>query len=111
MAVDLLGAQYELRDGLVAAVKRDLVGPTEPEEAITDAPMSTYLASVLYPQDAGTIDPEQEVDEEDDSGETTFADPPVSLANIRYPASMGLTFAVDLGQAEELNVTVEAARY
>lgn len=102
--------KYAVRDELVDRLRRDLVGPRLEDEVLYDAPFATYISGVLYPATAGTVAPEDEVDEYDDGSETTFADPPVSLSNARYPSSMGITFAVaaDVAQVE---VRVHAARY
>lgn len=110
MGVDL-DSQYALRDRLVQALENDLVGPREADETLVDTPFATYVASVLYPADAPGPPSEAEVDEADDGGETTYADPPVSLANTRYPASLGMTFAVAAGESPELRIIVDAARY
>lgn len=102
---------YEVRDRLVNAIRQDLVGPREEMEILEESPFSTYLGAVLYPSDAGILDPENDLDEQDDSTETSFSDPPVSLANQRYPSSLGLTFAVDTGVSDEIGVSIRAARY
>src|SRR3954464_4876299 len=107
----MLEQMYGARDDLVALLKEDLVGPREPDEVLTDAPISTYVAGILFPGNAGTVAPENEVDQADDADETTHADPPVSLANARYPSSMGLTFAIDLSVATSVTLSVKTARY
>src|SRR4051812_7350893 len=106
----LMDSKYAVRDELVARLRVDLVGPSSEHEVLTDTPFSTYVAGVLYPTTAATVLPENEVDEHDDGDEATFADPPVSLANARYPSSMGLTFAVD-ATTGGIQVRVQAARY
>lgn len=108
-----LAEQYEVRDELIGALERDIVGPREELEVLEDAPFSTYLAGVLYPAELGTPDEAEEVDEEDEAegGDTTYTDPPVSLANTRYPSSMGLTFSVDTNRASAISVRISAARY
>lgn len=103
--------KYAVRDKLVELLRKDLVGPQDELEELTDAPFSTYIAGVLYPQTAGLVDQENEVDEDDDAGETTYADPPVSLANARYPSSAGITFAVDTAVCTTVTCAVSAARY
>jgi hypothetical protein len=104
--------QYALRDGLVEALERDLVGPRASEdEQITDAPFQTYISGVLYPRTAGTVPEEEQDDGSDDGSETSDPDPAVSLANARYPSSMGLTFAVDANRSASITVNVAAARY
>ncbi|WP_022926735.1 helicase-related protein [Patulibacter americanus] len=103
-------AKYAVRDDLIDRLRADLVGPSAEDETLVDAPFSTYVAGVLYPRTAAEVEPEDEVDEHDDDGEATYADPPVSLANSRYPSSLGMTFAVDR-RASLVKVRVEAARY
>jgi hypothetical protein len=39
----------QLRDGLEALLRRDLIGPTDPEEEIVGRPESRYLVGVLHP--------------------------------------------------------------
>jgi Distinct helicase family with a unique C-terminal domain including a metal-binding cysteine cluster len=72
--------------------------------------MDRYAAGILYPLDAGRVEPSQTPDVEDSSGEDD-PDPPVELANMRYPSSMGLTFSVDTAAAETIRATISAARY
>jgi Helicase conserved C-terminal domain len=114
LVAETLSDPYAVRAELVDRLRRDLVGPQEERETLTEAPFRTYVSGVLYPATAGSVDPEEEVDEPDDDmhvGETGFADPPVSLANTRYPSSMGLTFAVDTAASQTLTVTIDTARY
>lgn len=111
MESGMMQTNYRARDELVDILRRDLVGPRSEEERLTDAPFSTYVTAVLYPVTAADIEPENEHDEHDDAGEVTYADPPVSLSNARYPSSMGLTFAVDTTAATSVDVRVTAARY
>ena len=106
---------YDVRAQLVELLREDLVGPHALDEVLTDTPFRTYVSGVLYPATAGTVAPEEEVDEPDDDlgqgGETMYSDPPVSLANTRYPSSMGITFAVDTTAADAVTVAVDAGRY
>jgi hypothetical protein len=90
-----------------------LLGPGESEEIIEDAPITKYVTGVLYPSGAGVLDPEQDVDEDDaeDRGDEVATDPPIALANVRYPSSMGLTFAVDPDTSTTIGVRVTSARY
>lgn len=44
-------------------------------------------------------------------GADSAFDPAVALSHVRYPSTMGLTFAVDPGLVPELVVEIEAARY
>lgn len=104
-------AQYEARDELVERLHRDLVGPETRDETIDDAPVTRYAIGVLFPQDAGNVDAELQIESPDDGDEAAFGDPPVAMANTRYPSSMGITFAVDSAVTDGIVVTLDAARY
>ncbi len=56
--------------------------------------MTRYALGVLFPSDAGEIDGELDVDVADEGDESSFGDPPVAMANTRYPSSVGVTVAV-----------------
>ena len=102
---------YDLRSRLVQAVAADLIGPSTPDEEIPDPPLTHYLSGILYPQGehgVGDQDESQGIDEGEDS---EAFDPPVSLANTRYPSSMGLSFAIQGGYTGEISVSVSAGRY
>ena len=108
---DLLPSQYEFRAGLVERLTRDLLGPHEEHEIIDDAPIEEYIVGVLYPQSSDALSPEHDFDEADEDEEAGNLDPPVSLANRRYPSSVGLTFAVDTRATQTVTIEVAAARY
>lgn len=100
---------YEARQQIVEYLSRDLCGPQSEDEVLTDPPITRYAVGVLYPVTAGNLDPSQHhdaVDELDDYA----SDPAVSLANARYPSSLGITFAV-VPDAPNLIISVKAARY
>lgn len=106
---------YAFRDALVDAVERDLMGPTSADETISDAPMTRYITGILFPQDADAVDPVEDIDLEDaidagaeDAGEW---DPAVSMSYVRYPSSLGLTFAVDTNSNATVVVEVDGGRY
>jgi hypothetical protein len=101
---------YTLRDALVGRLEKDLVGPGAENELIEDPPITKYASGILYPRDAGTLDPQEDIDSSDSDDETA-PDPPVALANVRYPSSMGMTFAVDLMIAQRLRVGLTAGCY
>src|SRR4051794_39213881 len=112
MVSDALTAKYRLRDELTKAVIEDLVGPSTPHEVIRDAPITHYLAGILHPRspepdqigvDAWGIDSVGGDDEGDEDA--------TSLANARYPSSMGLTFAVQGDLDRGLTLSFEAATY
>ena len=108
---ELLQDQYEFRAALVERLGRDLLGPHENHEVIDDAPIEQYIVGVLYPQSSEALSSEHDLEESDEGDEAGRVDPPVSLANRRYPSSVGLTFAVDTRVAQSVTIEVAAARY
>ena len=114
----VLEAQYEFRAKLAEALRRELIGPSDEggDEVIADEPIQRYICGVLFPQRDGpnTVDQDVNLDlasgPEEGEVATGHLDSPVAMANVQYPSSMGLTFAVDAA-VERLHVTVGAARY
>ena len=111
----MLDEYYQFRRHLVDALERDLLGPGADDEVITGPPTMRYIVGVLFPRDSDRADPAQDLDEStasgaeaDDSGDW---DPAVSMSYVRYPCSMGMTFAVDSTAAEQIAVHVGGARY
>lgn len=111
MTQTLLDEQYSVREGLREDLAVDLLGPASEDELIADAPITRYIVGVLFPVSGEGIAPEQDHDVAEDDAETGSDDPAVSLAHVRYPSSMGLTFAVDPAYRGQLSVEVAAARY
>jgi hypothetical protein len=111
-----LEGKYAFRDELSRRMIDDLVGPADgPDEVLDDPPITRYVAGMLYPAGggwtaAGTADSAQDVDESDGYDEVVTPDPAVAMANVRNPASMGLSFAAD-SSCERIQVEVQAARY
>jgi len=109
--------QYAFRSALVDALIRDIVGPTSETEELTDPPITQYISGVLYPQsdpvehEIERVDADQDVDEPDDYDEASLPDPPVAMANVKYPSSMGLTFAVNTRVTTSIRIQVSAGRY
>ena len=93
----------QVRDRLVDALRRELMGPTEPDEVIEEYPTSRYLVGRLAPARAADDDTDAEIDpaendtlavggaDEEDGGEETVA-PLIIGFN---PSSFGLSFLVD----------------
>lgn len=112
-----LDGKYAFRAELSRRMTQDLVGPADgPEEILDDPPITRYVAGMLYPagggwKAAGTADSAQDVDENEGYDESVTPDPAVAMANVRNPASMGLSFAVDAAACKRIRVAVEAARY
>ena len=98
---------------MINAVRGDVIGPRGgEEEIITDAPVNSYIAGVLYPNTKDPVlDATEELENEGTDGEEDGADPAIAAANRRFPTSMGITFTVDLAGASELEIEISAARY
>ena len=112
MTDELLTKQYRLRDKLTSAVMEDLVGPSDPNELIADAPITHYLAGILHPR---SPEPDQIAADawgiERVGGDDEGDEDATSLANARYPSSMGLTFAVQGDLTLGLALAFDAATY
>ncbi len=117
-----LSEHYDFRARLTAEMIRDLVGPpwgeeVRPEEdLLLDDPVTRYGMGALYPRyaepDDNLIDPSEDLDAiADDDDEIAHADPPIAMAHVRYPSSMGLTCAVDSSAAPSVTATIRVARY
>ncbi len=107
----LLDAQYRVRAALIEALRTDLEGPRTPTEVIDDAPITSYIVGVLYPQSTDLIAPELDNDAAEDGADGQSEDPGVSMAHIRYPSSVGFSFAVHGDFRGALDVHVSCARY
>ena len=105
-----LDDQYRFRSGLLHDLESDLMGPHAADEVIADPPITTYIVGVLYPQSTDPVDPALDDDLGDDDDESV-PDPAVSLAEVRYPSSVGLSFAIDPFAAGELRVRIRCGRY
>ena len=112
-----LDGKYAFREELSQRMIADLIGPADgPDEILGDPPITRYVAGMLYPagggwRSAGTADSAEDVDESDGYDEAVTPDPAVAMANVRNPASMGLSFAVDATVCSRIRVVVHAARY
>lgn len=126
-------AHYEVRHALIDALRKDLLGPVGGvDEVLTDdAPITMYPVGVLFPRSrveppvessrTGTIE-QGEMEAERDGldavplgvrrdSEEGPGDLGVSLANVRMPSSIGLTFAVDPTESAWIRLTVRTAVY
>jgi hypothetical protein len=99
------------RRELVRRLAEDLIGPSSDDEVISDSPLSQYVSGILYPRRGEFIDPIHDIDLSDGAEETSYADPPLTLANVRYPSSMGMTFAVDPLVTPAFMVGIQCATY
>src|SRR4051794_4208461 len=102
---------YAFRRGLLDELRKDLIGPRDDNETITDAPLDQYVTGILYPSgDHADASEDDGIDSESGGDESAAADPPVAMANVRNPSSIGITFAV-APDATRVFVHVDAARY
>ncbi len=73
-----------------------------------------YVTGILFPRDSN-YDPAQDVGGEstsDEGAEDDDAwDPAVSMTYVRYPSSMGMTFAVDISAGKLIAIKIGGARY
>ena len=46
----------EVRGRILDAVRKNLIGPMEPEESIRERPTITYITGMLYPTDSAEVD-------------------------------------------------------
>lgn len=110
-----LGSMYEFRDELSRRLIADLVGPADGlDETIADPPITRYVAGVLYPAGGGwtqAVDAAQDVGDDEGYDEAVTPDPAVAMANVKNPASMGLTFAVKADLCDRIRIDIDAARY
>src|SRR4051794_8234390 len=91
---------YEFRDRVVDALEQDVLGPGSPDEVINDPPITRYITGILFPRDSEPVDASQDVESESptsDDAEGGDWDPAVSMSRVRYPSSLGLSFAVTKG--------------
>jgi len=101
---------YAHRRKLVDSLICDLVGPNDEDEIINDYPTEYYISGMLFPRRL-PIDPSKDNDAPDEDEDSAPNDPPVTLANIRNPSSMGMTFSVDSNITGKITISVKAAKY
>ncbi|MEU6794982.1 helicase-related protein [Nonomuraea wenchangensis] len=109
---------YAFRTELVERLHLDMIGPVGgADEILTDSPVTSYAAGVLYPERRDITKVIEEIGERDVdlSPETRVKDDVpdtgVSRANDQAPSSMGLTFGVDPMVSPTITITVTAAVY
>ena len=104
---------YEFRQQMVDLLEADLMGGVDDLE-LTEPPLDRFVLGILHPRESGVVDDaDSETESGDDSGSGADAvfDPAVALSHMRYPSSMGMTFAVDVGMTPTVLVETSAARY
>ena len=105
-----LNTKYAFRDQITQGFRQHLLGPKEENEILVAQPCDVYSVGMLHPVSKileevqvddlaiGAVD-DQEVDE------------PTTLANLRFPSTMGLTFAIKGDETSEIVVSVRVGVY
>ena len=114
-----LDGHYSFRKELTERLQRDILGPLGGEhEVLTEAPATTYITGVLYPQSESRTGASAEKQAEQDVDlteiRTAIDETPesgVAMANKQMPSAMGITVAVDTRLATQIKVEVTAAVY
>lgn len=97
-----------VRAYLVDELRKDLVGPSAPDEELTDRPTVHYLTGILFPMKS-EIDSEQDNDANEAPEQDDDVDVGTLMAATFNPSAVGLSFAVERGEA--LTVAVSCAVY
>lgn len=106
-----LSPWYAARDLMRRALEDDLMGSAA-DEVLTEAPLDRFVVGILHPSSNAPVEDAGEVpDMETGTQPDAEPDPGVSLARMRYPSSMGLTFAVDPSSTPFVELSVSADRY
>ncbi len=105
---------YEARARMVDAVVADLYG-SDADDYLDEEPLERYIVGILHPRTATGGSAPVEVADEDPESEGGAApdadfDPGVSFAHLRYPSTIGMTFALTEGTSS-FEVEVRADRY
>lgn len=106
---------YATRSTVLERLREDLLGGAE-ETELSEPPLSRFVVGVLYPKDqddSASVEETQQGDappvEGVDRGDGAV-DPGVALSHVRFPRSLGLTFAVD-DQTSEVSIGLSGHRY
>lgn len=111
-------AKRSARSRIVSGLRRELMGPTDPNEVLKEYPTTRYIAGKLAPSRINEHDMDAEISEfendslasgiEDDEAGEESATPPLIIGF--SPSSMGLSFLVE-SNIEMLSVHVEWGDY
>jgi len=102
---------YEAREAMRTALAEDLLGSAD-DRILEEPPLDRFIVGILRPasdeliEDSGAV-PEEESGTAIDGG----YDPGVDLSRMRYPSSMGLTFAVVPDESPTVVLRAAADRY
>lgn len=115
---DPTGRSRQARAQVLAELRRELMGPSEPEETIREFPSTRYAVGRLAPARSGDDDVDAVIDaaendtlgagaDDEEAGADEQSPPLVVGFN---PSSMGLSFLVD-GKVDHVNVEVRWGDY
>ena len=93
----------QARERMLAELRRELMGPSEPEEAVSEFPTARYVVGRLAPAKSEDSDHDAVIDADqndtmaagDDDEEAGADEPSPPLVVGFNPSSMGLSFLVD----------------
>lgn len=86
-------AYYKARDIIEDLIVKDIVGPVEENEKISDTdPIKYYSAGILYPQ--GYMINQEDNEKNPDETTGNNGDHSLNLANSAYPSSFGVSFTI-----------------
>lgn len=102
---------YEAREAMRTALAEDLLGSAD-DHTLVEPPLDRFIVGILRPASDDLIEDAGAVPEEE-SGIATDGDydPGVDLSRMRYPSSMGLTFAVAPDETPTVVLQASADRY
>ena len=100
MAEDKSFLESEVRQKIIEALRKDLVGPLEDNEVLDESPMFEYLTGMLYPQvlaDCLEMELDADVDRsEQDSDYTPQPDEddnePMTATKFKQQSTIGMSF-------------------
>jgi hypothetical protein len=105
-----LGQKYAFREAITSGFRDHLLGPGSPDEILEVSPLDVYSIGMLHPLEQ--VSNEIQVDAIGIGGAESEEDEDyASLANNRYPSSLGVTFALDSDFGNELIIVIRAAKY
>lgn len=99
-----------IRKLMLDAVRKDLIGPGEEEEVISDFPSSKYITGILYPADNTATETDEDFDSEenrhsdnDDEKEDSYEEEEEkerTTTGYQKPTSIGLSFYISKNVSE-----------
>ena len=110
----------EVRQKIIAAIRKDLIGPNEEEEVLEENPRFTYLVGMLDVQSddedyssAGEQEIDADMAYEDENNYTAGEDDdnePISSTRFQLPSSIGISFYIE-SDLQSLNLDVNWGDY